>query len=651
MILTEYPYKLYIIQITRRIKAVILIIAVIALTLSKSYSQSLGDPVVHITFGSGTATHAGALSVDSGFTSYTYTSADFPFDGSYTIENTTNTPGTWWTTTDHTGNAGGYMMVVNASVSKTDYFYQREVDGLCGGTTYQFSAWVGNLLRYNDISPPNITFSIETTGGTVIQSYNTGPIAQQKTAFKWVQFPFNFTLPANVSNVIIKMTNNSNGGAPANDLALDDITFSPYGPSLVASFSSSSAATSQVECAGQTTPFTMTVQRPTGYTNPAYQWQVNTGSGWADVAGQTSLSYTVNPTTAGVYQYRLATAEAANISSASCRVTSNVLTLTVNTAPSSTATANTPLCTGNTLNLTASTGSSYSWTGPNGFSSHVQNPSINNITAAGAGDYKVTVTSGSCSSTATVTVSVYAQPVANAGNDVIICEGDNTTLSASGGTSYSWSPAKGLSDAAIASPVASPTDTTAYVVTVSNSNACTSTDTVIVNVLKKPVANAGANKEITQGQSVTLNGKAKGSAVEYYWTPSTYLSSDTVLNPIATPPEDITYTLHVLSTVGCGVEATSDVFVRVYKSITIPNTFTPNSDGTNDTWNITALDTYPQSTTQVFDRYGGIVFNSTGYAKAWDGTYNNKKVPTGTYYYLIDLKNGKKFSGWLLVVR
>lgn len=120
-------------------------------------------------------------------------------------------------------------MVVNASVSKTDYFYKREVDGLCNGTTYQFSAWIGNLLKSRDISPPNITFSIETTGGNVIQSYTTGTIQLQTSAFKWIQYAFNFTLPAGVSNVVIKMSNNSNGGAPANDLALDDITFSPYG--------------------------------------------------------------------------------------------------------------------------------------------------------------------------------------------------------------------------------------------------------------------------------------------------------------------------------------------------------------------------------------------------------------------------------------
>ncbi|WP_428327507.1 gliding motility-associated C-terminal domain-containing protein [Mucilaginibacter sp.] len=641
--LSLYPGKIFLIGAITALS--------ITLTIQTGHAQSLGDPVVHITFGSGTTTHAGALPVDSGTTSYSYTSADFPNDGSYTIETTTNTPNTWWTTTDHTGNTGGYMMVVNASLSKTDYFYKREVDNLCGGTTYQFSAWIGNLLRYNDISPPNITFSIETTDGTVIQSYTTGSIARQTSGFKWIQFPFNFTLPATVSNIIIKMTNNSSGGAPANDLALDDITFSPYGPSLVATFSSISGSTSEVECAGQNKAYTLNVAKPTGYTNPAYQWQLNTGSGWADITGATALTYTANPTTAGTYQYRLVTAEAANISSASCRIASNILTLTVSTAPSSTVTANTPLCMGNTLNLAASSGTTYSWTGPNGFTSTVQSPSITNIKAAAAGDYTVTVTTDNCSATASVTVNVYAQPVANAGKDVTICEDDNTTLSASGGTSYRWLPTTGLSDATIANPVASPTDTTAYIVTVSNSNACTATDTVMVNVLKKPTAKAGANKEITQGQSITLNGKASGTGITYYWTPNTNLSSDTVLNPVASPLEDITYTLHVVSGVGCGTEATDDVFVRVYKAISIPNTFTPNSDGINDTWDVKALDTYPTSLTQVFDRYGSLVFKSTGYTTAWDGRYNNKEVPTGTYYYLIDLKNGKKFSGWLLVVR
>jgi len=632
----------------------ILICLLFVLTGYKTQAQtgSLGDPVVHITFGAGTSTHAGALPADSGSTSYTYSSADFPTDGSYTIENSTAGSGSvWWSITDHTGNTGGYMMIVNASVSKTDYFYKREVDGLCGATTYQFSAWAGNLLRSRDISPPDITFGLYTTAGTLIKSYDTGPIALTPSGFKWIQYAFNFTLPAGTGNVIIKMTNNSNGGAPANDLALDDITFSPYGPALMASFSGASSTTTETECAGQTKAYTLTVAPVTGYTNPAYQWQVNTGSGWKDISGATSLSYTANPTTAGTYEYRLAAAESANISSLSCRVVSNVLTLAVNTASTPTATANTPLCTGNTLNLSVTSGDSYSWTGPNGFKSTAQNPYITNITAAAAGTYTVAVKTGNCTSTATTTVSVYAQPVANAGSDVTICEGDNTQLNASGGSGYSWSPTTGLSDATVADPIASPTDTTTYTVTVSNSNACTSTATVTVNVLKKPVANAGADKYMTQGQSVTLNGSAKGTNVSYYWTPNEYLSSNTALHPVATPVEDITYTLHVVSNIGCGTEATDDVFVRVYKKITIPNTFTPNGDGINDIWYVEALDTYPESTTQVFNRYGMEVFKSKGYSKPWDGKYNGQPVPSGTYYYIIDLKNGNKFSGWLVVAR
>jgi len=634
-------------------RLLILIFALLMFTSINTHAQSLGDPVVHITFGAGTSVHAGALPADSGTTSYTYSTADFPTDGSYTIENTTAGAGNvWWSTTDHTGDPGGYMMIVNASVSKTDYFYKREVDGLCGGTTYQFSAWIGNLLRSEDLSPPNITFGLyQTDGTTLIQSYTTGVIPLQPTGFKWVQFAFNFTLPAGTSNVIIKMTNNSNGGAPANDEALDDITFSPYGPALVASFSGTASSTTETECAGQTTPQTLTVPPVTGYTNPAYQWQINTGSGWTDISGATALSLTVNPTTAGTYLYRLASAESTNISSLSCRIVSNVLTLTVNTASAATVTANMPLCTGNTLNLSVSSGTTYSWTGPNGFTSTLQSPVISNITAAGAGVYKATVTSGNCSATNSVTVSVYAQPVADAGSDVTICSGESTTLGASGGLSYSWLPTTGLSDPSIANPVASPTDTTEYVVTVSNSNACTATDTVMVNVLQKPVANAGADKFITQGQSVTLDGSAKGSNVSYYWTPNEYLSNDAVLRPVASPPEDITYTLHVVSNVGCGVEATDNVFVRVYKKVVIPNTFTPNGDGINDTWDIVALNTYPESVTQVFNRYGTVVYKSKGYSIAWDGKCNNQLVPAGTYYYIIDLKNGNVFSGWVLVMR
>jgi len=189
----------------------------------KSNAQSLGDPIVNITFGSGSNQRFGPLPADSGATTYIYSNGT-PNDGYYTIANSTvGMYNTWWQTTDHTGNAGGYMMIVNCSYDP-GIFYTRTVKGLCGSTTYQFAAWIKNLDNTNEILP-NVSFSIETTGGTVLGKGNTGDIP---IANAWIQYPFTFTTPANTDSIVIKMTNNAPGGI-GNDIAIDDITFRPYG--------------------------------------------------------------------------------------------------------------------------------------------------------------------------------------------------------------------------------------------------------------------------------------------------------------------------------------------------------------------------------------------------------------------------------------
>jgi len=86
--------------------------------------------------------------------------------------------------------------------------------------------------------------------------------------------------------------------------------------------------------------------------------------------------------------------------------------------------------------------------------------------------------------------------------------------------------------------------------------------------------------------------------------------------------------------------------------IVVPNTFTPNGDGINDLWNITALSYYPDCSITVFSRYGSVVYHSQGYGKPWDGTTNGKSAPVGTYYFILDLKNGKKpMSGSVTILR
>jgi gliding motility-associated-like protein len=93
--------------------------------------------------------------------------------------------------------------------------------------------------------------------------------------------------------------------------------------------------------------------------------------------------------------------------------------------------------------------------------------------------------------------------------------------------------------------------------------------------------------------------------------------------------------------------------VKEPEGLKIPNTFTPNGDGVNDTWKITWLaNKYPNCLLNIYNRNGLIVFSSRGYASEWDGTYNNVAVPVGTYYYLINPNNNKPvMSGYLVIIR
>jgi gliding motility-associated-like protein len=88
------------------------------------------------------------------------------------------------------------------------------------------------------------------------------------------------------------------------------------------------------------------------------------------------------------------------------------------------------------------------------------------------------------------------------------------------------------------------------------------------------------------------------------------------------------------------------------QDIFIPNTFTPNGDGVNDTWNIKYLNAYSNCSVNIFTRWGKNVFSSVGYGTPWDGTYSGKPLPMGTYYYVINLKNGgSPLAGFVLIVR
>ncbi len=612
---------------------------------------SLGDPVVDITFGAGT-NPGPPLSTTT--TNISYFGADCPEDGNYTIINSTNScfQDAWFTlASDHTGDANGYFMLVNASYTPSD-FYLDTVHGLCPNTTFEFAAWILNMLRTSACSgngiQPNITFKIENTSGAVIANFNTGNIPSSQVA-QWVQYGFFFQTPPNITDVVVRMTNNAAGGC-GNDLALDDITFRPCGPTINASISGANSTTVSV-CEGQTLTYTFNGTISSGYDKPSFQWQENNGSGWTDIANANTTSLTQQFSAAGNYQYRLAVADSGNIGIANCRIASNVLSININAKPVPDAVSSIPACFGKSIILSASGGAQYQWTGPDNYSSTNADDTIANASAINAGKYYVTVTSTQgCTNTDSVTIAVNPNPVAFAGKDSTICAGQIFYLDGSGGVKYLWQPATTLSNDSIANPLATPVDTTQYSLVVTNQFGCTDTSSVIINVVQPPVVSAGPNKIISQGQFVQLNGTAAGTAISFYWLPDIFMSDPDILQPVVNPPHDTTYTIYGISKVGCA-EDSSSVFVRVYQKIIVPNAFSPNNDGINDRWNITALNTYPNSEVSVFNRYGQIVFHSINYTP-WNGTFNGKPLPVGTYYYIIDLKNNtKQQSGWVEILR
>jgi gliding motility-associated-like protein len=183
-----------------------------------------------------------------------------------------------------------------------------------------------------------------------------------------------------------------------------------------------------------------------------------------------------------------------------------------------------------------------------------------------------------------------------------------------------------------------------------NANGCADSLTRTITVNATPVLDAGKRIFVRIGNSVTLSPKTSGKILSYLWTPAIGLSNPRIANPIVTPTDDITYRLTVTSTDSC--TATDTVALRILKIPIIPNTFTPNNDGVNDVWNIQNLDRYPDCVMEIFNRYGMKMFHSVGYATAWDGRFNGQEVPVGTYYYVLNLKDGtKNYGGYVTVIR
>lgn len=181
-------------------------------------------------------------------------------------------------------------------------------------------------------------------------------------------------------------------------------------------------------------------------------------------------------------------------------------------------------------------------------------------------------------------------------------------------------------------------------------NGCSAVVSRYIQVYPTPEVNAGTDQTILIGGTAQLNGTAVGDSLVYKWVPSVGLDHDDILNPVASPTADTKYTLIAKSKDGC--TQMDEVFIKVLQFPVISNTFTPNGDGINDTWNIKYLDSYSSVTVKVFDRYGKEVFKADNYAKPWDGKFNGADLPVGIYYYIITANGvSLKYTGSVSIIR
>lgn len=180
-----------------------------------------------------------------------------------------------------------------------------------------------------------------------------------------------------------------------------------------------------------------------------------------------------------------------------------------------------------------------------------------------------------------------------------------------------------------------------YADTVYNSQGCAGTITNLnLTVYKK--LSLGPDKNICAGDTVVLN---PGTFDSYLW-------QDGSTSPTYAATKAGVYWVKVTYPNGCTAADSIAVEPIGCLPAKIHNTFTPNGDGVNDTWQIDGLQGYAGCTVFIYNRWGQLVFKSIGYSKPWDGTYKGKNLPFGTYYYVIDLKdNSPRISGNVTIVR
>lgn len=350
------------------------------------------------------------------------------------------------------------------------------------------------------------------------------------------------------------------------------------------------------------------------------------------------------------------------------------------------------ICLGQITTLTASGGSIYNWNTGESDTVISVNPTSNTT-------YTLIVSNDGCSDTTQAFIIVNPLPIASITGIDTICNGQNTILTANGGSTYNWNT--GATTSAV---TVSPLTNTSYSVTVYNNNTgCSNTASQLVTTIPLPSVSILGDTPICVGETVTLNASGVGNflwntgdttniittaptitttyfitasnfcgdavtsiiinvnqlpvaaisidttiflencaslnavgGTTYSWIPASGLSCTNCPNPIASPPQTTTYTVTVTDANGCS--ATDDVTIKIdCGDIFVPNFFSPNNDSQNDLECIYGK-CIESIIFAIFDRWGDKVFETNDKQQCWDGTYKGKLLDDAVFAYFLKAK-------------
>ena len=256
------------------------------------------------------------------------------------------------------------------------------------------------------------------------------------------------------------------------------------------------------------------------------------------------------------------------------------------------------------INLKGAGGNSYKWSPASFLDSDTLQDPVAIINTSTKFYLKVTNTLG-CSNFDSVSIDVKNTPVLNGMKDTSVCGLASLQLNSSGAEFYKWAPSLGLSNATIGNPIANLSATTQYIVTGTNLNGCSATDTVNIIIKPQPIVLKLADTSVCRSLPVQLF--ASGGA-SYSWFPAATLNSAVIANPIASPTNSITYMVTVTGTNSCYKTDSIKITLKplpVFMVSPDKKTCTSNSvvlsadGGTSYLWSPAALVDDPTSNTPV----------------------------------------------------